>query len=110
LQPERTLAVHINNAYIHKVLEVHLHKVHSREGKGKIEPGRAPDELVLSPKAADLQQVKQVIAELPETRIGMVRGIRNRVASGFYEPDAQELAQIIAGFAADKIGKGVGQD
>jgi len=86
------LEVHINNAQIQKVLELHLHKVYSTQTKTGISASRKADELVLSSKATELQQVKQTVTEMPDTRASLVQSLKQKVQSGTYCIDEQSIA------------------
>jgi len=91
------LRVHINNAHIQKVLEVHLHRVYETERKSRSESSRKPDELVLSARAKEMQDIKQAAASLPEVRANVVQSLKRRIQSGNYDLDADELAASILG-------------
>ena len=86
--------MHISNAQIQKVLELHLHKVYSTR-RGQTTGAAASDELVLSPKAADMQQVKQKIIGLPDTRADIVREMKHKIEAGEYKVGSAELADGI---------------
>ena len=94
--------MHISNGQIQKVLELHLHKVYAtRGGSG---PGFATgaDELILSTRAAEMQQLKQAVARSPEIRSGLVQDLKQKVQSGNYQIDPQGLAAEIV----DAAGRG----
>jgi flagellar biosynthesis anti-sigma factor FlgM len=84
--------VYINNAEIHKVLEVHLHKVYGTKSKAGISSTKGPDQLILSPKATEMQQAKQVISSMPEVRDDLVQNLRAKLQAGTYNTEEQNTA------------------
>jgi negative regulator of flagellin synthesis FlgM len=89
--------MHISNSQITKVLEVHLHRVYATQSKPKSASAGGPDQLVLSPKARDLQKVKDYLAATPVVREDVVNDLRSRVESGDYSTDSSEIADAIFG-------------
>lgn len=97
--------MYINNAYIQKVLDVHLHKVHSTQSKSGVGSAKSPDELILSEKATDMQQIKQVLAGLPEVRTSLVQDLKHKVQSGAYQINEDETADSVVSTICQNIGK-----
>ncbi len=98
-QPGRVQSMHINNAEIHRVLSVHLNKVYGPANSTAIDGARRPDELILSPKAAEMQKVKQTIADLPDVRTSLINSIRSKIDAESYTFDSRDLADCIASAA-----------
>ncbi|MDI6829047.1 MAG: flagellar biosynthesis anti-sigma factor FlgM [Armatimonadota bacterium] len=87
--------MHISNSQIHKVLELHTHKINSSKPISGGIPSIQPDKLTLSRQAAEMQKIKQAIAELPSTRDDVVSDISNKIRQGKYALDEAELARRI---------------
>lgn len=87
------IAVHISNAQIQKVLELHLHKVNKLQEKPASSSSRGPDQLILSGKAAEMQKIKQHITGLPQVRANLVQELQQKLDSEQYHADSTELAE-----------------
>jgi len=85
--------VYVNNAQIQKVLELHLHKVYSTQSRPSISSARGLDELVLSSRATEMQEIKQAVSSLPDMRANIVQDIRSKVSSGTYEINGRDIAE-----------------
>jgi hypothetical protein len=85
--------MHISNAQIHKVLELHLHRVSGVHSPTGVNTAQQSDRLTLSRKATDMQDIKQLLARVPEMRVGVVNDFKNRVETGAYEVSELEVAE-----------------
>ncbi len=84
--------MHISNAQLQKVLELHLHKVYATQPKSEAGMGSRADKLTLSRQAAEMQQIKQTLAQLPDTRENVVRDLKQKLRAGDYKISEEELA------------------
>ena len=85
--------MHVSNAEIQKVLDLHLHRVYGLREAPKTSPAQGADELILSRKASDVQEIKRQVAGLPDTRAGVVKGFRSKVQAGDYKISESEVAE-----------------
>jgi flagellar biosynthesis anti-sigma factor FlgM len=93
--------MHISNTQVSKVMELHLHKVYAAlPAVGTAAASRA-DRITLSRQATEMQQIRQAISAISDTRSDVVSGIRQKVAAGDYEINEQQLAQSIFSRALD---------
>lgn len=97
--------MYVNNAQIQKVLELHLHKVYSLPSSQSVSSTRGLDELILSSKATEMQDIKQAVSALPETRSDLVRDLRSKIDSGLYDPANQDIAESMFKSAIENWGK-----
>ena len=97
--------MHINNAQIQKVLELHLHRVYTTQNKSGAGSTRKPDELVLSARAAEIQEIKQAMAGLPAMREEIVQELKRRIQSGDYKINPEELADKMLAAAVRRKAK-----
>jgi len=88
----RVLKMHISNTQIQKALELSLHRVHVVHPAGSCDSASQPDRLTLSRKATEVQQIKQALDAMPNTREGVVRDLSRKLQAGDYKVDEQELA------------------
>jgi flagellar biosynthesis anti-sigma factor FlgM len=86
------IVVYVSNAEMQKVLETHLHKVYKTREKSGTSSGHGPDELILSTKATEMQQIRQQVASLPDTRTGIVQSLKHRIEAGSYSVSEDDLA------------------
>lgn len=84
--------MNINNAQMHEVLKLHLHKVYSTQQTPCVSSVKRSDELVLSTKARDIQQIKEALNTMPEIRTRMVQDLKSKINAGSYELDDHETA------------------
>ncbi|MDH7481936.1 MAG: flagellar biosynthesis anti-sigma factor FlgM [Armatimonadota bacterium] len=87
--------MHISNSQIHKVLELHTHKVNTIRPITGVVPSSHPDKLILSKQATEMQKIKQVIAKLPSVRDDVIADIKSRIQFGKYAVNEDELARRI---------------
>jgi flagellar biosynthesis anti-sigma factor FlgM len=97
--------VYINNAEIHKVLEVHLHKVYDTKCKASTSATKGPDQLILSPKAAELQLAKQAISGVSDTRDDLVQSLKAKLQSGTYNVEERNIASNMFDLAIQNLRK-----
>ncbi len=93
--------MHISNTQINKVLEVHLHRVYAATSKPRMAAAGEPDQLVLSPKARDMQKVRDYLSETPAVREDVVSSLQSAVQSGQYRTESSDIADAMicgAGF------------
>jgi len=96
--------VRVSNAQIQKVLELHLHKCRNTGRLPSCTAKAHCDQLVLSPRAATIQQVKEKAFTLPELRKDVVQDVKHRLESGDYKPDPDVLAARLLGRHSDLEG------
>ncbi|MEN6372150.1 MAG: flagellar biosynthesis anti-sigma factor FlgM [Armatimonadota bacterium] len=88
--------MYVNNAQINSVLELHLHKVYSVQNKPAISASMRPaDELVLSSRATEMQDIKQAMSALPDVRTDLVDNIKSKVEAGAYDSSNQDIADCM---------------
>ncbi|MEN6521540.1 MAG: flagellar biosynthesis anti-sigma factor FlgM [Armatimonadota bacterium] len=87
--------MYVNNAQINKVLELHLHKVYSTQGISAASSTGKPDELILSSRMTEMQDVKQAISALPDMRTDLISGLRSKIESGTYNSGSQDIADCM---------------
>ncbi|MDO8587054.1 MAG: flagellar biosynthesis anti-sigma factor FlgM [Armatimonadota bacterium] len=85
--------MHVSNAQIQKVLDLHLHRVYGLREVQDAGPARGTDELILSRKATDVREIKRQVAGLPDMRAGVVKGFRSKVQAGDYKVSESEVAE-----------------
>ena len=62
------------------------------------------DKVNLSPKAAEMQKVKELVKSIPDVRPEWVEQIKAAYAAGEYRIDAADIAEMIIGRSiADKL-------
>ncbi|HEX2999136.1 MAG TPA: flagellar biosynthesis anti-sigma factor FlgM [Armatimonadota bacterium] len=84
----------------HVIIQAHVHTVNERGEDAKQQQSAQPvpaqeDAVTLSPRAKEVQKVKQYLAAQPDVREDKVAEIRARLESGEYQVSAQELAERI---------------
>jgi flagellar biosynthesis anti-sigma factor FlgM len=87
------IEVHISNAQIHRVLELHVHRVGGVQSASGAGAAERPDQLTLSRKATDMQEIKQQLTRLPDMRTGLVKDFKNKVQVGTYDVSEAEIAE-----------------
>ncbi len=91
--------MHIANAQVNKVFELHLHKVYSAQFRPTDALSR-PDKLTLSGRANEIQAIKSHISMLPDIRNEAIRPLQQQISKGNYQPsDFDTASAIIAGVA-----------
>jgi len=85
--------VHVSNAQLQKVLELHVHKVYSAGSRPPSCARGAADELVLSSRGEMIRAVKEKASQMPALRAEAVRELKQRIGRGDYTPDAGEIAE-----------------
>lgn len=50
------------------------------------------DKVVLSPRAREVQEIRKMLAEIPEVREDLVAELKGRVESGTYKVDSAKIA------------------
>ena len=89
--------MHISNARIHKVFELHLHKVGASQIRLS-DPVETPDKLTLSGRAGEIQAVRTTILGLNDVRNDKVRAVGQMIRKDLYQPSDYDIASaIIAG-------------
>ena len=85
--------MHVSNAQLQKVLDLHLQRVYALKEVLGATPSQGADELILSRKATDVQEVKRRVAGLPDLRTGVVNGFKSKVQAGEYKVSESEVAE-----------------
>jgi len=62
---------------------------------GGARAGEPADRIELSPAARELAAIREAALRAPEVRAALVEGLRQRIASGEYEPDVRAVARKI---------------
>lgn len=101
----------ISRSEIGKVYRGYVQSVSGvRKGEGRKPAGEASgvrqaDALTLSAEAQEVQRLREALAAVPEVREERVRALAERVASGTYRVDADEVAtQILGRLLGDQLG------
>ena len=55
-------------------------------------PGSSTDKVVLSPKAKEINDARQLEAAIPDVREGKVQQVRQRITAGTYSVNAGKIA------------------
>jgi flagellar biosynthesis anti-sigma factor FlgM len=87
--------VRISGNQVHKIFEVHVHRVYSARPTPDVDFVRQADSLVLSRQALDLQKVREATQRLPDIRQDTVQSIRNKINSGTYQVNEVDIAKKI---------------
>jgi flagellar biosynthesis anti-sigma factor FlgM len=87
--------VQVSNAHIQQIYELHLQRVGPVRNNSGATRTQGADQLVLSQKAGDIQQVKQKLASLPETRAGRVNDLRQKIQAGNYKVSVLDVAKEV---------------
>ena len=96
--------MHISNAQIQKIFELHLHKVRV-SGVRPGGPVRKPDQLTLSRQATEMQNIKQFVSALPDIRQDKVYELRRTIESGGYQVSDSDIASaMFASAMRDEVG------
>lgn len=93
--------MYVDNAQIQKVLELHLHKVYSTQNSPAISSARGLDELILSSRATEMQEIKQAVTALPDMRTNLVQDIKSKVSSGTYKASDRDIAESMFNMATE---------
>ena len=93
--------MYVSNTHIHRVMELHLHKVYAAQPTAGANAVSRADKLTISRQATEMHQIKQALVSLPDTRNDVVSDLRERISSGGYEVSEQQLAQNIFSWAMD---------
>jgi flagellar biosynthesis anti-sigma factor FlgM len=80
----------IDKAYLRQSRSVEQKKSVSNDSKL-----RKTDELVLSPRAAELQKFEELVKKLPELQDEKANSIRKQIESGEYSVDSKSVAKSI---------------
>jgi flagellar biosynthesis anti-sigma factor FlgM len=80
----------IDKAYLRQSRSVEQKKSVSNDSKL-----RKTDELVLSPRAAELQKFEELVKKLPELQDEKANSIRKQIESGEYSMDSKSVAKSI---------------
>jgi flagellar biosynthesis anti-sigma factor FlgM len=80
----------IDKAYLRQSRSVEQKKSVSNDSKL-----RKTDELVLSPRAAELQKFEELVKKLPELQDEKANSIRKQIESGKYSVDSKSVAKSI---------------
>lgn len=94
--------MHISNAQIHKIFDLHLHRVHG-DAVSAPGPERRPDQLTLSRQATEMQNIRRFLEGLPEVRSDKVGQFRRMIRLDAYEASDYEIASAM--FAAAGEGR-----
>ena len=86
--------MHISNAQIQKVFELHMHKVRALDIRFA-DPVSSPDQLSLSRQATEMQHIKQYISGLPDVRHEKVRDLRGTIQEETYQVSNYDLASAM---------------
>ena len=96
--------MHISNAQVLRVFQLHVHKVHA-SGVGPGASVGQPDRLTLSRQATEMQNIKQFVSGLPDVRHDKVCDLRRMVDEGAYQVSDHDVASaMFAGALKDKGG------
>jgi len=90
-----------NNPNIQKALGAYKSKMTKIEGNKKV--NEAKDKIEISPQAKDFQVAINAFKKLPEMREEKVNETKKAIASGIYNPSAEEtLDKMLEGINFDK--------
>ena len=81
----------VPNIHIQEVLKLKLNRAQAGQKAGNVSSTGA-DNLTLSGKASDVQNIKSRLSGLPEIRVGIVKGFKSKVESGNYEAGGMDIA------------------
>lgn len=88
----------INDSSVHINFETYAQKTKdaagAREQPLAVSGGNAPaDKVVLSPKAREIQEARQLLDEIPDVNASKVEQIRLQVDTGVYKIDGTQIAE-----------------
>jgi len=88
----------INDSSVHINFEAYAQKTKDAAGTQEEPPavsgGNAPvDKVVLSPKAREIQEARQLLDEIPDVNASKVEQIRLQVDTGVYKIDGTQIAE-----------------
>ena len=84
----------ISNAQIHKVFELHMHRVHSPQARAS-DPVQSADKLTLSGRASEIQAIKSYVAVMDDVRSDKVRSLQGTIRKDRYQPSDADIASAI---------------
>lgn len=95
--------MHIANAEVSKVFDLHLHKVYSSQIRFS-DPVSRPDKLTLSGRANEIQAIKSFMSTLSDIRSDRVGQLQSMVGKDSYQPSDYDIASaMIAGMSGARI-------
>jgi len=88
----------VNDSSVHINFEAYAQRTKDTAGAQEQPPavsgGNAPvDKVVLSPKAREIQEVRQLLDEVPDVNASKVEKIRLQVDKGIYKIDGNQIAE-----------------
>jgi hypothetical protein len=86
--------MHISNARIQEVFELHMHRVRPVQTWAS-EAVQTADKLTLSGKANEIQAIKSYVAAMPDVRSDKVHHLQGMIRKDRYQPTDADIASAI---------------
>ena len=83
----------VSNAQLDKVLSLHLQRVYGAANASRAAATKGPDELILSQRASDAQDLKLRLSGLPKIRERVVEEFKLKVNAGDYKVSEMDVAE-----------------
>lgn len=105
MQISRSEIRNVLNAYLDRVKTVDaVSSRGSQTPQAKAKDGVPVDNLTLSPRAQEIQRLRDMVTKIPDVREDRVRSVKESLDQGLYQVDGEMIAsQVLARMLGDRL-------